>query len=194
MQQTRGRDGEVFGSEGSWNAFHQAYDSALRAWRRGPDVSRAVNWLFVASRDGASEEEREMERENREAGLKLGVAAKSEVEIAPLVWRAAREGALLTGPGQRAAVREFGGASTGGAAAGGPQSGTGAPGGSNAPAEGEVGPPAPTDPSTWSDPASEDPRVVYPEGHEPPPPEEGDSFPTFPPAPPSPNFNWDYLI
>lgn len=212
MDGLRGVNGgkEGFGNEGSWAAFHQAYDSALRAWRRGPDVSRAVNWLFVASRDEASEDEREMERENREAGLKLGMAAKSEVEIAPLVWQAASDGVLVTAPGFRAAKRDLatsgeggstGGSSgasgsapsggAGGAAGGGATGGAGAGSGSNAPAPGEVGPPSPTDPSTWADPATGAPEVVYPDGGLPPSSGEGEK--------PNPGrggstFEWEYLL
>lgn len=71
-----------------WKGFHQAYDSALRTYRRGPDVSRAVNWLYVSSREGASAEELESERRYRELGLNAAAGAESEVELAPRVWRA----------------------------------------------------------------------------------------------------------
>ena len=85
--------------EGTWKAFHQAYDSAMRTYRRGPEVSRAVNWLYVVSREEARPEEREEERRNRELGLKLGERAKSEVEIAPLVWTALGRNDRSTGSG-----------------------------------------------------------------------------------------------
>lgn len=91
--------GEGFGgTRGTWTAFHQAYDSAVRAHRRGGDVSRAVNWLYVMSRDSASEDDREMERHNREIGLRLGSDAKSEVDIAPSIWQAVQSGELATTP------------------------------------------------------------------------------------------------
>ena len=92
--------------EGKWIAFHQAYDSAVRAYRRGDDVSRAVNWLYVASRKDTSPEEKEMERMNRELGLSVGKSAGSEIEIAPRLWRAAEDGNLVTSPAEAARFEE----------------------------------------------------------------------------------------
>lgn len=81
-----------------WLAFHYAYDSAMRAYRRGTDVSRAVNWLYVMSREKVTPEEREMERENREYGLKIGAEAKDETEIGRKVWAAIESGELCIEP------------------------------------------------------------------------------------------------
>lgn len=88
--------------EGKWLAFHQAFDSAIRAYRRGDDVSRAVNWLYVVSRKEAAPEEREMERLNREFGLGVGKSVASEIEIAPKLWKAVQAGELVSSPGETA--------------------------------------------------------------------------------------------
>lgn len=187
MSNIRENGGENFRNEGAWTAFHQAYDSAMRAWRRGPDVSRAVNWLFVASRDNTSEDERDIERQNREIGLKLGSAAKSEVEIAPLVWQAAQDGALITTPRLREAVL----ASTGAEA---PPAPPAAP--STPTADGEN--PSSSGDSVTVPGVSVSPEfpgsgeVRYPEGKEPPP------EPVEPETPGKglhrPGFDWEYLL
>ena len=101
MADDRTKEEGFGGGKGGWTAFHQAYDSAVRAHRRGSDVSRAVNWLYVMSRDAATPEEREMERHNRELGLRLGADAKSEVDIAPGIWGAVQRGDLVTRPSGR---------------------------------------------------------------------------------------------
>lgn len=69
-----------------WKAFYHAYDSAMRTFLRGPEVSRAVNWLYVASREGATDGQRETERENRDIGVRVGLSAKTVEEIAPLCF------------------------------------------------------------------------------------------------------------
>lgn len=92
------KSGAQAGEEEKWLAFHQAYDSAMRAYRRGDDVSRAVNWLYVVSRKDVRPEEREMERINREYGLGVGKSVASEIEIAPRLWKAIQTGELAKSP------------------------------------------------------------------------------------------------
>lgn len=77
-----------------WKAFHQAYDSALRAYRRGGDVARAVNWLYLANRPKEHGEDTEYERKNREYGIGVGEKAGSEEAIAPEIWSAAEKGEI----------------------------------------------------------------------------------------------------
>ena len=173
--------GSDTGNEGSWKAFHQAYDSAMRTWRRGPDVSRAVNWLYVVSREGASDEERAIERENRETGLKLGSAAKSEVEIAPLVWQAASEGRLRTSFGPTPFSSEGDGGTP-------PSSGGDGGSGGGSADGGEVGPPAPPPGDGSGLPLG--PKVEFPEGVEVDPAEPRE----IPPIDIQSDPNWDFLI
>lgn len=200
---------ESMRNEARWKAFHQAYDSAMRTWRRGPDVSRAVNWLYVVSREDASDRDREVERENRELGLKLGGEAQAEHEIAPLVWKAANEGRLRTladeptllaaqggdaaGAVGGAAAGAIGGAvggAVGGAAAGagGGAAGGAAVGGGSAPSPA----PALSGDGGQKPPADDGTEVIFPEGApvEPAKPAEEQK----PPPRPESEFYWEYLL
>lgn len=121
----------LFGRAGAQNpaqsaegrAKSQALDSAYRSFHFGNEAAgrmssadRAISRIFGASGDG----ELSAEEHNRKIGAALGVSAKSEDEIAPLV-ASAYSGGLLAAPMKEGEAPEN---STQGAAA--PENGTGA--------------------------------------------------------------------